>query len=79
MHKDETKCFLCGSEVAPDPTKVTYKQRFASAVKFALIISCAMTVASLFHRLRAFLRQVHGDTVVLGLVKNSAQQMKENA
>lgn len=78
MHKDEKKCFLCGSDVAPDKTKVTLKERFASAVKVALIISAAMTVASLFTDYVPSFVKCMVITVVLGLVKNSAQQMKEN-
>lgn len=79
MHKDEKKCFLCGSDVIPDRTKVTLQQRFTSAVKVALIISAAMTVASLFTDYVPSFVKCMVITVVLGLVKNSAQQMKENA
>lgn len=78
MHKDETKCFLCGTAVAPDVTKVTLKQRFSTVVKVALIVSSVMTVASLFTDFTPSFVKCMVTTVVLGLVKNSATQMAEN-
>jgi hypothetical protein len=79
MQKEETKCFLCGTAVGPDRTKVTLQDRFSAAVKVALIISSLMTVASLFTDFTPSFTKCMVATVVLGLVKNSAQQMKENA
>ena len=79
MQKDEARCFLCGTAVGPDPSKVTLQQRFAMVVKVALIISALMTVASIFTDFTPSFIKCAVATVVLGLVKNSAQQMKENA
>jgi hypothetical protein len=79
MQKDEARCFLCGTAVGPDPNKVTLQQRFAMVVKVALIVSALMTVASIFTDFTPSFIKCAVTTVVLGLVKNSAQQMKENA
>jgi hypothetical protein len=78
MQKNETKCFLCGSELPPDPNKVTFKERFAGIVKVAMIISGLMTVASLFVDFTPSFVKCSIVTVVLGMVLKSAQQMNEN-
>ena len=79
MQKDEARCFLCGTAVGPDKSKATLQQRFATVVKVALIISSLMTVASIFTDFTPSFIKCMVTTVVLGLVKNSANQMKENA
>jgi hypothetical protein len=78
MQKDETRCFLCGSAVPPDRTKVTLRERFSSGVKVALIFSCLLTVASLFTDFTPSFTKCMVSTLVLGLVKNSANQMAAN-
>jgi hypothetical protein len=79
MHKTETRCFMCGSAVAPDPSKVTLRERFYGGVKVALIVSSVMTVASIFvNNYTPSFTKCMVLTVVLGLVKNSASQMSAN-
>jgi hypothetical protein len=79
MHKEEKRCFLCGTNVAPDPNQVTLRQRFSSGVKGALIVSVVMTIASIFtdNYTPSFMKCMIL-TVILGLVKNSANQMALN-
>lgn len=79
MTKEETKCFLCGTEVAPDRTKVTLQDRFATVVKVALLISATMTCAALFTDYVPSFTKCAVTTIVLGLVMKSARMMKENA
>ncbi len=79
LAKTETKCFLCGTDVAPDRSKVTLQQRFASVVKVGMIISAAMTCASLFTDYVPSFVHCIVTTIVLGLVMKSAGQMNENA
>lgn len=78
MQKDETRCFLCGSEVAPDRSKVTLQQRFSSVVKVALVLAFVMTVASLFTDWVPSFTKCITATLVLGLVQKSATQMNAN-
>ena len=78
MHKSEKTCFMCGSDVPPDPDKVTLQQRFFTVVKVGLIVSSVMTVASLFFDFTPSFTKCMVATMILGLVKNSAQQMHEN-
>lgn len=78
MHKDEKTCFMCSSAVPPDPNKVTLQQRFHTVVKVGLIVSSVMTVASLFFDFTPSFIKCMVATMVLGLAKNSAQQMEQN-
>ena len=79
LQKEETRCFLCGTDVAPDPNKVSLRQRFSTALKVALVFSSVMTVASIFTDLMPSFTKCMVATVILGLAKSSAQQMSENA
>ena len=78
LQKTETKCFLCGTEVRPERAKVSLQERFVSVVKIALGISVALTVLSLFTDWVPSFIKCSIATAILGLVKNSAQQMSEN-
>lgn len=78
MQKSETRCVLCGTEVPPDPNKITLQQRFASIVKGALIVSAVMTAASLFTNYVPSFTKCMVTTAVLGLVMKSAHQMNAN-
>ncbi len=78
MRKQETKCFLCGAELPPDPNKKTLQERFATVVKGAMIFSAVLTVASLFTSFTPSFVKCSIITVVLGLVMKSAEQMKAN-
>ena len=75
---DITKCFMCGTNVGPDKSQVTYQQRFCSFVKFALIFSSILTVASIFTNFVPSFTKCMVATMILGLVNNSAQQMWQN-
>jgi len=72
----ETECFTCGSAVPQKHTKPAFSERFQSAVKFLFIGSAIMMVVSLFTEL-SFIK-TFAATVVLFLVKNSADNMCES-
>ncbi len=76
MRKDEKRCFLCGSEVNQNPDKITLRQRLNSVVKVLLIVSLVMTIASIFTDYVPSFTKCLVFTMVLGLVKNSSEQME---
>jgi hypothetical protein len=79
LQKEETKCYVCGTELAVDPSKVTARDRFRSGVKVGFYFSAVLTVASLFlsDYTPSFTKCLTA-TVILLLVKSSADQMFEN-
>ncbi len=79
LQKDETTCYVCGSVVPPKANKVEMRERFRAGVKVAFYFSAVLTVASLFlsEYTPSFLRCLTA-TVILLLVKSSADQMWEN-
>lgn len=79
MTKEETKCFVCGTEVVSDRDRVSLRQRFSTIVTIATILSAVMTVASLFTDFTPSFVKCFSATFMLGLVKKSASQMKANA
>jgi hypothetical protein len=72
----EKECFTCGSTVPEKNPKASFSERFQSAVKFLFIGSAIMMVVSLFTDL-SFIK-TFAATVVLFLVKNSADHMCES-
>jgi hypothetical protein len=72
----EKECFTCGSAVPEKNPKSTFGDRFQTAVKFLFIGSAIMMVVSLFTDLSFF--KTFAATVVLFLVKNSADHMCES-
>jgi hypothetical protein len=79
LQKEETTCFVCGSAVPVETNKVALRERFRSAVKLAFYGSAVLTVASLFlsDYTPSFVKCLIS-TVILLLVKSSADQMWEN-
>jgi hypothetical protein len=78
IRKGETACFLCGTAVPPERAAVTLKDRFRIGVKFAFIGSGILTVASLFTDYAPPFIKCFLATLILLLVKNSADQMSES-
>jgi hypothetical protein len=77
LKRDETKCFICGTAVPPEKNAVTLRDRFRVLVRYAFFFSSILTVASLFTDYAPpFIKCVLA-TVILLLVKNSADQMRE--
>jgi hypothetical protein len=72
----EKDCFTCGSSVPEKNPKPHFSERFQSVVKFLFIGSAIMMVASLFTDI-SFVK-TFAATVVLFLVKNSADNMCES-
>lgn len=71
----EKECFTCGSAVPEKNSKPAFSERFQTVVKVLFIGSAIMTAASLFMDI-SFLK-CFAATVVLFLVKNSADNMCE--
>lgn len=78
LSKDETSCFLCGTPVPVEHAKASLQERFRTAVKVAFIGSSALTVASLFVPYTPSFIKCMVMTLVLLLVKSSADQMFES-
>jgi hypothetical protein len=72
----EKECFTCGSAVQERNPKPNFGQRFQSLVKFLFIGSAIMMVVSVFTDLS--FTKTFAATVVLFLVKNSADNMCES-
>lgn len=72
----ERECFTCGSAVPEKNAKPAFSDRFQSVVKYLFIGSAIMTATSLFTDL-SFIK-TFAATVVLFLVKNSADNMCES-
>lgn len=77
MRNEELTCFRCQSTIAPREEGVTYKDRLRTALTVAFILSGLMTVASLFTNYVPSFVKCLVVTVVLMLVRSSAQQMAE--
>ena len=77
LHKTEVKCFMCGAAVVLDKHKVTLQERLCSGLKVALIVSCVITVASIFTDFTPSFTKCSVATLILGLAKSSAEQMTE--
>jgi hypothetical protein len=79
LQKDETTCFVCGTAVPVVTNKMPMRERFRAGVKLAFYSSAPLTVASLFlsDYTPSFVKCLTS-TVILLLVKSSADQMFEN-
>src|ERR1017187_4984829 len=79
LQKDETTCYVCGTAVPVQTNQVTLRERFRSGVKIAFYGSAILTVASIFvsDYTPSFVKCLTS-TIILLLVKSSADQMWEN-
>jgi hypothetical protein len=78
LAKTELKCILCGTQVQENKDKVTIQERVCSGLKFAVIFSGILTVASLFTDFTPSFTKCSVATLILGLAKSSAEQMTEH-
>jgi hypothetical protein len=78
LKDDEKSCFQCDTPVPPREVKVSLQQRFRSVIKVVFIISAIMTVASLFFDFTPSFIKCMVATMVLALVKSSAEQMSQS-
>jgi hypothetical protein len=79
LRDDEVTCFVCGDAVKLVTSKVALRERFRTGVKIAFYFSCVLTVASIFlsDYTPSFVKCLTS-TIILLLVKSSADQMFEN-
>jgi hypothetical protein len=78
LKEGETSCFQCDTPVPPKEKKVSIQQRFRTVIKVVFVVSAVMTVASLFFDFTPSFTKCMVATMILGLVKSSAQQMSES-
>jgi hypothetical protein len=76
LKPEEKECYSCGSAVPERNPKPAFSQRFQTAVKFLFIGSAIVTAVSLFTDIPFF--RCFAATLVLFLVKNSADNMAES-
>jgi hypothetical protein len=74
----ETTCIQCGMVPVPVDPPVTWQQRFRGGVKVGFIFSAILTVASLFTDYTPSFTKCAVATVILFLVKSSADGMFES-
>ena len=77
LRSDEVACISCGSPRKPRSEKPSMMVRFAKAVQILFIISCVLTVASLFLPATPSFLKCLATTVILLFVNRSAEQMAE--
>lgn len=77
LKPDEIVCFQCDTPVPPAREKIPVSARFGTVIKVAFILSAVMTVASLFFDFTPSFIKCLVATMVLGLVKSSADQMSD--
>ena len=78
LRNTEVSCFLCGTAVPKDKSAVTLRDRCRSFIKFMFIFCSILTVASLFTDYTPSFIKCFVATLILALVKNSADQMAES-
>ena len=77
LRPDEVACISCGSPRKPSAKKPSMMVRFAKGVQILFIISCVITVASLFLPATPSFLKCLATTVILLFVNRSAEQMAE--
>lgn len=77
MKDDETVCWACGAVCQQHMPASSLGKSFASLINIAFVISAAMTVASLFFDATPPFSKCIVATIILLLVKSSADQMLE--
>lgn len=74
----ETECISCGAPVvAKESAKSIFGQRFTGCIKMMFFASAGLTVASLFFDATPSFTKCVTCTLVLAIVKSSAEQMYE--
>jgi hypothetical protein len=79
MTPQETECLACGASIKPKENKSDLKHRFRTAVKVFLFISAGITAVSLFTPWGPPFMTCIAVTLVLLLVKSSADEMLFNS
>jgi len=77
LRNGETSCFICGSPVPPEKRQVTFRDRFRTGVKIGFFFCGGLTIASLFSDMGPSFVKSLVATLILMLVKSSADQMAE--
>jgi len=77
LKKEETVCFTCGAMVPTESTQSMLGQRFAGLLKIAFFASLGLTVISLFTDFTPSFAKCATFSIILLLVKSSAEQMLE--
>jgi hypothetical protein len=75
MTPTETKCISCGWVVQDDKPKSDAKSRFRTAIKYFMFVCGGLTILSLFTNVGASFFTLAALTVLLGLIRSSAEEM----
>jgi hypothetical protein len=77
LKKEETVCYACGSSVHRKDEALQFSDYLTKTVSFMLYFSGVLTVASLFLSFTPPFAKCGIATLILGIVKSSANQMVE--
>lgn len=77
LTKKETVCYACGATVNPKDEGRGFAGYLLKTINFLLIASAVLTAASLFFSFTPPFTKCAVATLVLGIVKSSADQMVE--
>lgn len=75
LAKSDASCVNCGELIRPPKTKPSYRNRFGKLVTALFILSAALTVVALFTSYVGSFVTCLATTVVLLMVKKSADEM----
>ena len=78
MAKTDVSCINCGELIASAVPKTNLKKRFGKVVTVLFIISSALTVVALFTSYVGSFLTCLGATIVLLMVKKSADEMSSS-
>jgi hypothetical protein len=78
LRNNEVKCYRCDTPVTPRVATVSANDRFRTALKIAFILSGLATVAHIFVSFDPSFTVCLVVTIVLMLVKSSADQMSQS-
>jgi hypothetical protein len=75
MMNDETVCIACGGAVQDDKPKSDAKSKFRTFIKFFMLFTALLGLASLFFETGVSFTTCMAVTIVLFLALSSAQEM----
>jgi hypothetical protein len=78
LAKTDAACVHCGQLVEPPKSKPDFRKKFGKLVTVLFILSAALTVVALFTNYVGSFITLLGATIVLLMVKKSADEMSSS-
>jgi hypothetical protein len=78
LAKSDVSCINCGELARPVKTKTDFRQHFGKVVTALFILSAILTVVALFTNYVGSFMTCLGATIVLLMVKKSADEMSSS-